>query len=330
MSSPCLPRERRKTPACGYGHLSAWLEPRRGRLVSFTPYPGYRGYWSVRFEVPIRGLTVADAHLIGRDAIAVLEAHAGGGTTIESLAALLRAGHAKALLGLDENQLLEAKRSIHLVDEKARLELAKRRFRYSQFIHRRAHRRRFGNQAKVRSGCNHRGSSDARYWTGPPGPKGSWDRLVYPPIEHLDVSLVPADQTRPAGQHLLLITVPIQPRELIPFLVIGAVAGEQVLGNYVGLFQRRGEDTLASGAASIHAGLSAGLALLRDAASSVPTGSAPVVAARSNLVAMRPARGSLLASVAITIRTAPAAHENCHHDGRSAPSRRPVTVCGTI
>src|ERR1700722_5444399 len=24
--------------------LEAWLEPRRGRLVSFTPYPGYRGY----------------------------------------------------------------------------------------------------------------------------------------------------------------------------------------------------------------------------------------------------------------------------------------------
>jgi hypothetical protein len=23
-------------------------------------------------------------------------------------------------------------------------------------------------------------------------------------------------------------------------------------------------------------------------------------------------------------------HENCHHDDLSAPSRRPVTVCGTI
>ena len=89
------------------------------------------------------------------------------------------------------------------------------------------------------------------------------DRLVYPPIEHLDVSLVPADPTRPANQHLLVINVPPQPRELIPFLVIGGVAGEQVLGNYVGLFQRRGEDTLPSSAASIHAGLSAGLALLR-------------------------------------------------------------------
>jgi hypothetical protein len=32
----------------------------------------------------------------------------------------------------------------------------------------------------------------------------------------------------------------------------------------------------------------------------------------------------------LVVRTAPAVYENYHHDGCFAPSRRPVTVCGTI
>lgn len=247
--------------------LDAWLEPRRGRLVSFTPYPGYRGYWTVRFEIPIRGLTVADANQIGNDAIAVIEAYADGdgASSIEPLVALLHAGHAKALLGLSEHQLLEAKRSLHLVDEKSRLELAKDVSAMANSP--------TGGVIVVGLETKRRSGQDVIAAIHPVPDTGQvrvirkvLDRLIYPPIEQLDVSLAPADPSRPANQHLILLTVPRQPRELVPFLVIGSIVGGQLLGNYVGLFERRGEDILVSGAASIHAGLSAGLALLRRAA----------------------------------------------------------------
>lgn len=244
--------------------LEAWLKPRRGRLVSFTPYPGYRGFWTVRFEVPIRGLTVADANRFGSEAIAILEAYAAGdaANSIEPLVALLHAGHANALLGQGEHQLLEVKRSLHLVDEKAQLELAKDVSAIANSS--------TGGVIVVGLGTKRRSGRDVISSIHPLPDTGQvrairrvLDRLIYPPIDQLDVSLVPADPSRSANQHLLLIAVAPQPRELIPFLVIGSLVGGQLLGNYVGLFERRGEDILVSGPASIHAGLSAGLALLR-------------------------------------------------------------------
>jgi hypothetical protein len=49
-------------------------------------------------------------------------------------------------------------------------------------------------------------------------------------------------------------------------MAVGTVVDE-LLGNFLGVFHRRGEDVLASRAAALHAGLSAGLALLRGLAS---------------------------------------------------------------
>src|SRR3712207_2698551 len=80
---------------------------------------GFRWYWTIYFSIPLRGRTVADAHAIGTDAISLLETHDQGAATIESLTALLRSGHAGALVGMPEGQLLEAKRHIHLEDERA-------------------------------------------------------------------------------------------------------------------------------------------------------------------------------------------------------------------
>ena len=47
---------------------------------------------------------------------------------------------------------------------------------------------------------------------------------------------------------------------------------DELLGNFLGVFHRRGEDVLASSAATLHAGLSAGLALLRGLASDRDSG----------------------------------------------------------
>jgi hypothetical protein len=89
------------------------------------------------------------------------------------------------------------------------------------------------------------------------------DKRVHPRIERLDVSLVPAGSIHPPDEHLLVITVPPQPRELTPFLVTGVVVDDRVLGSYIGFFERRGDEVVPSSPASIHAGLSVGLALLR-------------------------------------------------------------------
>lgn len=89
------------------------------------------------------------------------------------------------------------------------------------------------------------------------------DRHIFPNIEGLQVELVPAHPEPSTSDKLLMIRVPPQPQELLPFLVTGVILEDQILGNYIGLFERRGEDVVARSPAAIHAGLSTGLALLR-------------------------------------------------------------------
>jgi hypothetical protein len=92
-------------------------------------------------------------------------------------------------------------------------------------------------------------------------------RRVYPPIEQLKVFFAPTQHGHTPSDFLFVVAVPPQPRELYPFMVVGTVIDKKLLGNYLGVFQRHGEDVLASSAASLHAGLSTGLALLRRRAS---------------------------------------------------------------
>jgi hypothetical protein len=269
------PRTEEDTWPEGAALLDSWLQPRGGRLVSLTPGDmGFRWYWTTRFSLPLRGRTVADAHAIGTDAISVLESHAEGVATIESLAALLRSGHAGALVGMSEGQLLEAKRHLHLEDDKGRLELAKDVSAIANSPG--------GGLLVVGLATRRDSGRDVVAGVQPIPDTGQvrrvrsvLDRLVYPPIERLDVSLVPAGSSHPPEEHLLVITVPPQPREVTPFLVTGVVVDDRVMGSYIGLFERRGEDVVASRPASIHAGLSVGLALLRGRTSSAGASETP-------------------------------------------------------
>jgi hypothetical protein len=257
------PRTEADTWPEGAALLDSWLQSRGGRLVSLSPGDtGFRWYWTTRFSVPVRGRTVADVQAIGTDAISLLESHGEGVATIESLTALLQAGHAGALVGLYESQLLEAKRHLHLEDEKARLELAKDVSAIANSSG--------GGLLVVGLATRRESGRDVVTGVHPFTDTGQvrrvravLDRLVYPPIEGLDVSMVPAGSSHPPEEHLLLITVPPQPREMRPFLVTGVVVDNTIKGSYIGLFERRGEDVVASSPASIHAGLSVGLALMR-------------------------------------------------------------------
>ena len=259
------PRTEDDTWPEGAGLLALWLEPRRGRFVSMEVGEiGYRGYWIARFSIPYRGLTVADIHTLGMDAINLLDAYETGAPELESLSAVLRAGHASSLIGLPEGQLLEAKRQVNLTEAKNRLELAKdvsaiansktggllvvgletKRHKHTDLI---AKLHPFADSGQVR------------------GVRDILDRLIFPNIEGLQVELVPSCPDAATTDKLLMIRVPPQPQELLPFLVTGVILDDRIVGNYIGLFERRGEDIVARSPAAIHAGLSTGLALLKRA-----------------------------------------------------------------
>jgi hypothetical protein len=247
----------------GLALLQGWLSSRNAELVGLAPGGlGFRWYWTIQIAMRLRGSTVLDAQCLGSDAIKYLEAHAEGILTLEGLIGLLRSGYATSLIGTSEGQLLEVKRSLHLEDEKGRLELAKdvsaianttsggvlmvglatRRLRGRDVIASIHPASRTGQERRIRSVL---------------------DRHIYPPIQALEVLLAPTSPEASLDEHVVVVVIPPQPRELLPFLVKGVVDGPRVLGSYIGLFERRGEDTMASAPASIHAGLSAGLALLR-------------------------------------------------------------------
>lgn len=247
----------------GEGLLAHWLVARRGRFVSMEVGEiGYRGYWVTRFAIPYRGLTVADVRTLGMNAINLLDAHETGAPTLESLTALLRAGHAASLIGLPEGQLLEAKRQLNLTEPKNKLELAKD---ISAIANSKT-----GGLLVVGLETKRHKHTDLMTKLHPFPDSGqvrtvrdTLDRLIVPNIEGLLVELVPAHPNPTTPDKLLMIRVPTQPQELLPFLVTGAVVDDRILGSYIGWFERRGEDVIARSPAAIHAGLSAGLALLR-------------------------------------------------------------------
>ncbi len=66
-----------------------------------------------------------------------------------------------------------------------------------------------------------------------------------------------------AGTGIVITYVPRQEEELKPFLVHGAIVGDQVEGAFISIVRRSGEDSIPITAQQIHSTLAAGRALLR-------------------------------------------------------------------
>ena len=113
------------------------------------------------------------------------------------------------------------------------------------------------------------------------------EKLVYPPPEALGVELV---ETEP-GKGILAISVPRQPPELRPLLVLGAIAGDKVLGSHVSIVRRRDDATQDTDPAAIHSLLAAGRAALGGAPPTQSPGPA-VPPASSSLAGGTPSRAS--------------------------------------
>jgi hypothetical protein len=67
-------------------------------------------------------------------------------------------------------------------------------------------------------------------------------------------------------QGVLMISVPPQPREMQPYLVHGAVVGDKIEGAFFSIVRRRGEASITTSAAQIHAYIVAGKAFLQGSA----------------------------------------------------------------
>jgi len=86
------------------------------------------------------------------------------------------------------------------------------------------------------------------------------DARIIPPVEGLLLEQIELG----GGVGLLMLSIPRQAEALQPFLVHGAVVGDKVEGAFFSIVRRRGEGSIVTNAAQIHAYIVAGRAFLRN------------------------------------------------------------------
>lgn len=196
-----------------------------------------------------------------RSVSALLEAIKGGPLDLGSVRNLLRSGRPSLVVGLTESEWFEIKRGLYGIGapgssgERQKIELAQdvARFANGQC------------DAVIVLGLSEKGSTVDRVSPVPLGTvdiqqyRAVLDAKVVPPIRGLEVETV--DLGNEAG--LVMISVPRQASELQPFLVHGAVAADKLEGAFFSIVQRRGEASITTSAAQIHAYIVAGKAMLR-------------------------------------------------------------------
>ena len=81
---------------------------------------------------------------------------------------------------------------------------------------------------------------------------------LFPPPDHLSIAPVAI-----GSGGVVLIDIPPQPEELMPFLVHGDFVDGRIEGSFMSIVRRRGESSIPVTAPMIHSTLAAGRALLR-------------------------------------------------------------------
>lgn len=240
--------------------LAPLLERKRLSLVGVEAehYPDVGRLITVRMGFNPRGRWLSELYSDALDIKALLEASSGV-VTRETVAELIRGGHAKALLGQPEGDWLEAKsQHADLTTEVGKIRLAQW---VSQFANARD-----GGVVVLGLATKNRGSGDVITKVTPlPRESGIrrkyvqvLDSKVIPPIEDLRVEVIAH-----GDDDLILIEVPPQGEENKPFLVHGAVIEGKAQGTFFSIVRRRNDEMASTHPANVHANLTVGRALLR-------------------------------------------------------------------
>ncbi|MFF4514291.1 AlbA family DNA-binding domain-containing protein [Streptomyces mirabilis] len=215
--------------------------------------------WDFDIECSLRMRTAEDLYEIGRGAIALLDALAGGHLTRETTLDLLRAGHADVLVGQPEGSWLDVKSSHYDLDStQGKISLAQSVSRFANAEH--------GGIVVVGMKGKKVPGGELIHSIHPVPIDGrtlrryqsALEHHLYPPPDLLDIECHEVD-----GKGIVFVHVPPQPEELKPFLVHGAVVDGQVEGAFISIVRRRGEGSIPITAPAIHSTLAAGRALLR-------------------------------------------------------------------
>ncbi|HEX7611252.1 MAG TPA: ATP-binding protein, partial [Candidatus Limnocylindrales bacterium] len=214
--------------------------------------------WKIDLELKRRGAMVTKLLAAAAKVAAVVEATAAG-LTPETASAVIRAGHADALIGAQENEWLEVKSAPwDLATVSGKIELAQDVARFANAN---------GGLLVVGATTHKQAGEDVIVRADGVRPdrlslrraQAVIDARVYPPIEGIELFTGPVSDS---SNVTLLISIPPQPASLKPFVVHGAIVGRKVEGEFISIVRRRGEGSIPMGYTEIHAWLVAGRRLM--------------------------------------------------------------------
>lgn len=218
-------------------------------------------FYLVVMSLEGRGRTIQELYSAGERVYQLCTEFLSHEYSVRMFRSILRGGRPELLIGQYENRWFESKSAAYDLDKPAqRVELAQDVTRFANSENE--------GLLVIGLGTKKDQTGDRVVSVHPLGviPKATrmhkaLDQLVYPPIDGLEVDLLPAEPGRPSA--LMAIYVPAQAEELKPFLVAGAVVHGKVEGAFISIVRRRGEHSIPVTPQAIHTALATGRALLR-------------------------------------------------------------------
>jgi hypothetical protein len=208
--------------------------------------------------VPTRGRDVASAIAIGRDALLIVEATENGAFGLGVAQSFVEAGRADLLVGQAEASWLECKGQPYQNTDHGRLEFAKDVTAFANtgtggsiLI---------GLRTKARAGRDvitdvRAVNTDDRL----PDRYRKWiSQWVFPRPVDIRIRNIPCGATT----SVVSISIPPQPRGLMPFLVKGVLREGRITGTHIAIFHRQDDVIVPTGIEELHSLLVAGRAAL--------------------------------------------------------------------
>ena len=232
----------------------------RSAAVEWENYSG--DTWAIEAELRRRDALASALFALGRS-IATAVSELTGEADADGVVNVIEAGHPAGLIGLAENDWLEAKsQPWNMETDLGKVELA-------QDVARLAN----GGGGVIVVGAGTRKEDGKETIARVDGVRSDLfrphrirmtvDARVYPPVEGIKVGRA---EIRESSLSVGYIQVPPQDPGRLPFVVHGAIVGRRVEGSFISIVRRRGDQSISVRAEEMHAWLSAGRRLLRRSA----------------------------------------------------------------